>query len=343
MLGGLFRAVELLVNLLCATPVLIWNQQHHWVTVSHVASNASANKAWQPSWSHLGDFATFLGVESLLLNPIFFIAAIWASIAFWKRARHDPRLVYLFSMGAPVFLAYLLFSFHSNVLPNWIAPSVLPLLCVMVIYWDTRWRLGVHALKGWLIAGLGIGCIAVGLLHEMDLVQKVTGKFLPPKIDPMTRVRGYKDMARVVDSAREKLLMEGKPVFVIGAHYGTTGLLSFYMPEARTNVTDNPVVYFLTSTNAANQFYFWPGYKEGRPGQNAIYVKELAMPSLVKDWPWKWLAGETNLFRYDPAPKPAPDILLQEFDSVSDLGLYDVQYRGRAFHIVQLFECRNLH
>jgi membrane-associated phospholipid phosphatase len=335
--------LAVLVNLLCATPVLIWNQQHHWITVSHVASNASASKAWQPSWSHLGDFATFLGVESLLLNPVFFIAAIWAGIAFWKRARHDPRLVYLFSMGAPLFLVYLLFTFHSNVLPNWIAPSVLPLLCLMVVYWDTRWRLGVRALKGWLIAGLGFGCLVVALLHEVDLIQKVAGKFLPPKIDPMTRVRGYREMARVVDDAREKLLTEGKPVFVIGGHYGTTGLLSFYLPEARTNVTDNPTVYFLTSTNPVNQFYFWPGYKETRTGQNAIYVKELAMPPLVKGWPWKWLGGETNLLRYESSPKPAPDVLLQEFDSVTDLGLYDVQYRGRVFHIVQLFECRNLH
>jgi hypothetical protein len=174
------------------------------------------------------------------------------------------------------------------------------------------------------------------------LIQKVAGKYLPPKADPMTRVRGYDDMARVVEEAREKLSAEGKPVFIIGGHYGTTGLLSFYIPEAKTNVAENPIVYFLTSTNAVNQFYFWPGYKENRTGQNAIYVKELAMPPLIKGWPWKWLAGETNLLRHESSPKPAPDVLLQEFDSVTDLGLYDVQYRGRAFHIIQLFECRNL-
>ena len=334
--------LALLINILCMTPVLIWNQQHHWITVAHVESNAGGNKAWQPSWNHLVDFASFLGVESLLLNPIFFVAIVCACIAFWRRARHDPRPVYLFSMGAPLFLIYMLFSFHSGILPNWIAPSVLPLLCLMVIYWDTRWRLGVRALKGWLIAGLTLGFLVVGFLHETDLIKHFAGRPLPPKPDPLTRVRGYEEMAATVENARAKLLTEGKPVFIIGGHYGTTGMLSFYIPEAQTNVTTDPLVYFQTSSNAVNQFYFWPGYKESRTGQNAIYVREESVPPLVKGWVGKWLAGETNLNRFEAQPRPAPDVLLQEFDSVTDLGLYNIQYRGRTFHIIQLFECRNL-
>jgi membrane-associated phospholipid phosphatase len=337
--------LALLINLLCTTPVLIWNQQHHWITVTHVASNAGANKHWTPSWNHLVDFASFLGVESFLLNPIFFVAIGWACIAFWRRGRHDPRLIYLFSMGAPVFLVYMLWTFHSSVLPNWIAPSVLPLLCVAVIYWDTRWRLGVRAVRGWLIAGLALGGIVIAFLHEPDLVQHLAGRPLPPKVDPFTRVRGYPEMAWIVQAEREKLLAEGKPVFIIGGHYGTTGHLSFYIPEARTNVVENPVVYFQTSTSAVNQFYFWPGYKGNRTGDNAIYVKELGMPPLGKSWVMRWLKGEPmeNLLRYQPEAKAAPEFLTQEFESVKDLGLYPIYYRGRVFHIIQIFECRNLH
>jgi membrane-associated phospholipid phosphatase len=346
--------LALLINLLCTAPVIIWNQQHHWITVAHVASNASANKPWQPSFSHVADFASFLGIEGALLNPIFYVATIWACIAFWRRARHDPRLVYLFSMGAPLFLIYLLFSFHSNVLPNWIAPSVLPLLCVAVIYWDTRWRLGVRALKGWLIAGLAIGFVAIVFMHETDLIQHIAGRPLPPKVDPLTRTRGYREMAVIVEEAREKLLTEGKPVFLIGGHYGTTGQLSLYIPEARTNVATHPLVYFLTSSNAVNQFYFWPGYKESRSGQNAIYVREMPGPRLIKGtlhnlfcdgWFVLWLKGEPmeNLIRDEPEPRHPPEILQEEFDSVKDLGVYPIYYRGRVFHNIQLFECRNLH
>ncbi|HLX70510.1 MAG TPA: glycosyltransferase family 39 protein, partial [Verrucomicrobiae bacterium] len=337
----------LLVNLLCTAPVVIWNSQHNWITVSHVATNAAVDKTWHPSLNHLVDFLAFVGTECGLLNPIFFMATAWACFAFWRRARHDPRLVYLFCMGAPLFLGYMFYSFHSAIKPNWIAPSILPLLCLMVIYWDTRWRLGVRALKGWLIAGLTLGFFMVGFLHETDLVKHVdiAGRPLPPKPDPMTRVRGYEEMANIVEQARQKLLEEGKPVFIIAGHYGTTGLLSFYIPEARTNVATNPIVFCKPSPKPENQFYFWPGYQESHSGQNALYVTEASIPSLAHGWFLKWLHGEPmeNLWANPPPDRPAPDFLTQQFDSVKDLGFFEVRYRGRVFHIIQLFECRNLH
>ena len=42
-------------------------------------------------------------------------------------------------------------------LPNWIAPSVLPMFCVMVIYWEARLRDGARFVKLWLAAGLVFG------------------------------------------------------------------------------------------------------------------------------------------------------------------------------------------
>src|SRR6185369_3620230 len=100
------------------------------------------------------------------LNPVFFVATVWAAIAFWRRSRRNPLLVYFFSMGAPLFLVYFFWSFHSRILPNWIVPSVLPLFCLMVGYWDTQWRLGVRSLKGALVAGLVIGLAAVIICHD---------------------------------------------------------------------------------------------------------------------------------------------------------------------------------
>jgi len=218
-------------------------------------------------------------------------------------------------------------------------------MCVAMVYWDTRWRLGVRALKVWLIAGLAIGFVAVAFMHEPDLIQHLAGRVLPPKIDPSTRVRAYRAMADTVESEREKLLANGKPVFIIGAHYGTTGHLSFYIPEARTNIADNPLVYCQTSTEAKNQFYFWPGYVGNRTGDNALYVKELSTPKLKKDWVHLWLHGTPleELPREEPKQGPPPDFLTQEFESVKDLGVFPIYYRGRIFHNIQLFECRNLH
>ena len=330
----------LLVMLVCALPVLIWNYQHDWVTVRHVADDAAPNGTWKPTLKYLGDF---LGMEFGLLNPVFFVGTVWAAIALWRRSRHNPLLVYFFSMGAPLFLAFLAHSFRSRILPNWIAPSVPPLFCMMVVYWDTRWRLGETRIKGWLTAGLVLGFAAVLAAHNTDvwsatrparrliaafvpaekteLIGKLTGRYMPVTWDPLHRVRVWTDVARVVGEARSELEAEGKPAFIITDHYGMAGLISFYLPEARAKVSETPLVYFRSSKRPGNQFYFWPGYG-GRKAENAIYVRELD--------------------RVKPDPSPPPARLQGEFESITELGVRNVMYHGGVCRPLQLFACRGL-
>ncbi len=124
-------------------------------------------------------------------------------------------------------------------------------------------------------------------------------------------------MAKTVGAARSAFLREGKPVFIIGDHYGITSLLSFYLPEARAGISDRPLVYYRSSAQPENQFYFWRGYHQ-RKGENAIFVQEV----------------ETS--------QPPPEQLQKEFESVVDLGICAVSYRGRTLRQIQLFQCRYL-
>jgi hypothetical protein len=135
------------------------------------------------------------------------------------------------------------------------------------------------------------------------------------------RVRGWSDVARVAGEARQELLAEGKPVFIIVNHYGIGGEISFYLPEAHANVEVNPLVFFLSSPFPRNQFYFWPGYRQ-RKGENAIFVNELN--------------------RDNPKPGPPPAQLEAEFDSVTDLGVRNVMYHGQLLRPLQFFACRGL-
>ena len=306
--------LALLVNALCALPVLVWNAQHGWITVTHLEERGGLHTQWLPTLQFLGDFVL---AEFGLLHPVFLVAAVWASIAFWKRSRQNDLLIYFFSMGAPLFAFYLLYTLRARVQPNWIAPSVLPLLCLMAVYWDSRWREGARAVKTWLAFGLISGLLAVVVLHETNLVGRIFGWTLPPKLDPLRRVRAYREMAQVVGEARTNLLAEGKPVFIIGNHYGITSLITFYLPEAKGGVPSDPLVYCRSSDKAENQFYFWPGY-ERRSGENAIFVQETH------------------------TPKPMPEQIQKEFATVTDLGIHDIKYHGRVFHQIQLFECRHL-
>ncbi len=312
--------LALAINLACMLPVIGWNVGHDWVTVTHVAQVGHVGREWQFTVKYLADF---VAVEAGLLHPIFFAGAAVAAFAFWQQrgpaidGARRMRRVFYFCMGAPVFGFYALYTMHSRVQPNWIAPAVVPLFCLMVDYWESRWREGLRWLRPLFVGGAAAGISGVLLLHNTNLLIKLTGRALPVEVDPLRRVRGWAKTARVTGEARERLEAEGRPAFIIGDHYGIVGQLSFYLPEAKAGVPDDPMVYYQTTDQPRNQFYFWPGYRERR-GQNAIYV----------------LQTDT--------PQPAPEAIVTEFSRVEDWGLREIQYRDRVMRRIQIFACREL-
>jgi hypothetical protein len=307
--------LALVVSLICLTPVLLWNAQHDWITLTHLADRGGLDRTWQPT---LRFFWDFLGAETALLNPVLFLGALWAAIRFWRGTGSQPFLRYLFSMGAPLFLFYVAYTFRARVQPNWIAPAVLPLFCVMLLYWDRRWRDGLSTVRHGLIIALAFGWIVVASLHDTRLVGKLIGRPLPVELDPLRRVLGWKEMARAVNQARLELMAEGKPAFIIASHYGSASLLSFYIPEAKAGVPGDPLVYYLSSDSPKNQFFFWPGYQM-RKGQNAVFVGSVDKP------------GRTP-----------PAGLAKEFASVTSLGVRDIILRKRVIHRIEVFACRDL-
>ena len=333
--------LALLIFALCALPVIIWNAQHHWITVTHVAGNAGLHSRWHPTLRYLWDF---LGSEAALLNPVFFIAAIWAAIAFWKFRRAHPLWLYFFCMSMPVWIGHLLWSLHSRIQPNWLAPAVIPAFCLMAAYWDARWRAGARRVKPALAAGLMLGLFSVAVMYQTDLLRKLTGHLLPGEKDPSRRVRAWKQTAGVVGNAREKLAADGRPAFIICDHYGLTGLFSFYLPDAKAALKSGPLVYSMDSTEPANQFYFWSEYNylATRQGQNAIFVAQMDPYPLENGWVWKWLAGEPLHYKDVPPPPSLPNEITGEFESVTDLGDRDIKIGDRVFHRIHLWACYDL-
>ncbi|HXI68862.1 MAG TPA: glycosyltransferase family 39 protein [Verrucomicrobiae bacterium] len=331
--------LALLIFLLSTVPILIWNSLNGWITVQHVAGNAGLNLEWKFTLRHLGDF---LSGEFGLLNPVFFVGSIVAMFGFWKFRREQPLWLYFFCMSAPVLLGHLLWSLHSDIKLNWIAPAVPPMFCLMVVYW--RERLGLRLVKPALAIGLVLGFIAVGFMYDPDLIGKIAGQPLPGEIDPSRRVRAWRETAAVAEVAREKLAAEGKPAFIIADHYGLTGMFSFYSPPAKAALKGDPLVYCVSSDEPKNQFYFWPehDYRTSRKGQNAIYVAELPRLPLEKGWLGKWLKHQPVEYVEPARIRFKPPKVADEFESITDLGEQEIQFEDRTFHRVHLWACYNL-
>ncbi|MFO1498824.1 MAG: glycosyltransferase family 39 protein [Verrucomicrobiota bacterium] len=307
--------LAMLISLILLLPVVIWNWQNGWITLVHLATRGGLDSKWQPTLRFITDFVL---AEAVLLNPVFFVAMLWAAVDFWRRPVRDRFAVYLFTMGGPLVLFYLIYTLRARVQPNWIAPAIIPLLCLTLIYWQGKLQQGAAYARHGLLAGFALGWLVVVPLHDTRIIGKLAGTPLPVNLDPHRRVLGWSEMARAVNQVRTELLAEGKPTFVIGSHYGTTSLLTFYIPEARSGVPDRPLVYYLTAPEPRNQFYFWPGY-QNRKGQNAIFVGPV-----------------------DRDESTPPESLRQAFASVTPLGTRDIVYRNRVLHRIQLFACRDL-
>lgn len=312
--------LALAVNLLCTIPVMVWNAQHQWTSAAHVANDAKLGEAS----FQIGNVLEFVGGTAGLLHPILFVAAAWAATRFWKTSHQQPLARFFFAMGAPVFLLYLLYTFHSSVQINWIAASIIPLFCLAALFWDERApEISPKLLRGWLAVTVGVGAFAVVLLHQPDRLLLHTNNLLaelrlgplPDRADPLRRVRGWKSTARIVTRERDKLEAQGTPVIIIGGHYGITSLLSFYIPEARRTVTGTPLVYYRALRRPRNQFYYWPTYRELRPRDNALYVQEKTRP------------------------EPAPPDIYRAFAKVTEIGHFPVKERGRVLRYIQLFAC----
>ena len=333
--------LAVLVFLVCTLPVVIWNTQHRWVAFDEMAANASLHNQWHPTLRYFWDF---LFTQAGLLNPVFFAGTLWAVFGFWRQRHEHPLWLYFFCMGAPLFLGYWLYSFHSRILPNWPVASALPLFCLMAAYWDGRRQAGSRLVKPALAAGLVFGLTAFVLLHNTNLIGKVTGRLLPAEIDPLRRVRAWKQSATLVEITREKLAAEGKPAFIIADHYGVAGEFTFYMPAARAALASQPLVYSLDSDGPVNQMYFWPeyNYRAGRQGQNAIFVGETHTFPLEHGWPWKWLTGQKVAYAGSSKTRQVPNRITREFESVTDLGDFEIKIGDRVFLRLHLWACYNL-
>jgi membrane-associated phospholipid phosphatase len=323
---------------LASLPIIVWNQQHDWITAKHVAEGGGLDKGFTLTTKY---FFEWVGAEWGLLNPVFSIGAVWAAIAVLRHLKRDRLEMFLFAMGVPILILYLPLSFHNRIHPNWIAPAVVPWFCLMVVYWSRRSAESPKLVRRALVGGLAFGLPITVLLHDTNIMAKIAGRPLPAKIDPLRRTRGWEEMAEVVGVEWRALRERSPGAFILGDHYGTTGLLSFYLPEAAKDPKNDPQVFYPKTPDPQNQFFFFKSYLD-KKGASALYVVQAELDKQPAGWLGRWIRGEEV---GEPVLKetggPSEELRAQ-FTEIVDLGVREVRYRGRLMRGVHLFECRGL-
>jgi 4-amino-4-deoxy-L-arabinose transferase-like glycosyltransferase len=246
----------LLVAVLCTAPVLWWNWQHGWVSWFQLGNRGKLN---EPFVLHFSTFLDFLGLQSLVISPLLFLALLMtvAIVVIRRFPRKGVKInegeLLLFLLFLPVFLMYVVLSFHLRCEPNWPAVSYLSLIIIMA----GQWRKMIASPTGgqpFIVGVFFLAWLQTLLLHDPEFLH------LPQKLDPMGRVVGWSEIATHLDQLRQQQHAD----VIIADAYKEASVFSFHLP-------DKAFIYTLRHEPPSNQYDFWPGYADAHP-KRALWI-----------------------------------------------------------------------
>ncbi|RMG67255.1 MAG: phosphatase PAP2 family protein [Nitrospirae bacterium] len=242
--------IGLLVCLVVASPIVIWNAQHGWVSFLHTAGQAhiSDGLTLKP-----GRFFEFLGSQLGVVGPVVFVFMI-AGLLWCLKQKSDQG--FLFWFFAPTFMFFLLKSLQGKVQANWALPCYISSVIATAIYVFSRWQQWKGSVRLTLIGGVILSLFITVIAHYPSIIN------LPPKMDPSARLRGWSPLAGEIDKIAKDLR---RPYFIFSDRYQITSELAFYLKG-------QPRTYCVNLGRRMNQYDLWPGFYDFK-GQDALFVR----------------------------------------------------------------------
>lgn len=288
----------LAMAVLCTLPVWWWNAQHHWISLDQLANRG---KLHEPAQLSLSKFLDFLMEQALVISPLLFaallITAVIVGLGRLKKSttvENEGELLLLL-LFLPVFLLYAILAWHMRGEPNWPAISYLTVIILLA----ARWRQALLAGKwrGFIIATFLLAWLQTLLFHNTEFFP------LKQKMDPMSRVVGWSEIANRLDQVRQ----EQHADVLIASAYKEASILSFHLPG-------QPFIYVLHHSPPANQYDFWPTYPTAPP-HRALWIT-LTDASSPKD-------------------------LANEFNTITPIDSMVVSFRGQPLRRYTIYLCEN--
>lgn len=211
----------IVLALICTLPVLIWNAQHEWVSIKKQLSHSFDVPVSDP----IKSLTTFLGTQLGTITPLIFVFMLWGmGWALWAGWRQrQPGWFLLGATSAPLLAFFIRHSLGGLVQPHWPGPAYLGAAIATAGAWTAlgpRWG---RSLRWAWLAAVGLG----GVMVAATYVQMATARLpIPLKSDPMSRLGGWDDLARAVQTEQDK-----RPdAFIFTTKHEVAGLLTYYLP-----------------------------------------------------------------------------------------------------------------
>jgi hypothetical protein len=322
----------LLIFAACCIPPVRWNQQHAWVTVGHLKSRGGVD---QTLGLHPLEFLKFIGEHFLTYSPLLFLGVAVAVIAIWKRAKQQPRRLFLLWFGLPVFAFYALLSVNKVAAPNWDALAFPGFALLAVAFW----RPHLDTQPVWRVLGgcaLGLGIITSIFALDSDMLGSVGIEI--KRRDPSDGWRGWKSATVALETFRVEFERETEEkFFLIADERDRASEISFYLHEKRRQGPDHPPCYIVESQDVVNQFSFWPRYDEfvERPPGAANPEEQ----TYTEEGGVNLFQGRSALYIQDAGRKNVPHNIQRGFSWAERIARIEVHHLGRPIRSWDVYLC----
>jgi len=136
-------------------PNLIWNAQHHWLTVAKQFGRIA------PARVTLRYLAEFLVLQPVLFNALAFVFVV-IGVRLWLGNRQDGRFSLLVGLPLPLVAYMVLHVFHDRIQGNWTAPLFPGLVVLAAAGADNVTGKWLTRIRNWAApVGIGIGGFAL--------------------------------------------------------------------------------------------------------------------------------------------------------------------------------------
>lgn len=318
----------------CTIPPIVWNARHAWITVVHLRSRGTLDRAFGV---HPIELLKFFGEHFLAYSPLVFLAVVLGVIASWRRINQQFKVLFLFWFGAPVFLFYLVLSLNKAAAPNWDALAMIGFGLLALLFWRERLERQVISQHVASVAVL-LGLIMSVVVLDTDIIRTFGPRL--SRRDPADRMRGWKSATAEVEKVRHDLETKlDEKLFLIADERDRASEISFYLHDKRPEGPGHPPVYIVESQDIVNQFSFWPRYDEfvelmpGTPRpEEEVYTEENGVNLFM---------GRDALFIRNGEKGHVPHNIQAAFQSIKPLGTIEVRRYDRVLRTWEVFLCRN--
>src|SRR5213595_3151073 len=181
---------------LCTVPPIVWNQQHAWITLTHLRSRGGLEEGFG---FHPTEILSFVGEHFLAYSPFLFLALAWGVIGSWRRVNQQFKVLFLMWFGLPVSVFYFLLSINKSAAPNWDGLAFLGFGLLAIYFWWERVEASV-LLRFCAGVALLVGLVMSVIALDTDLLR--TAGYPLWRRDPSDRMRGWKNATRAVEKMR---------------------------------------------------------------------------------------------------------------------------------------------